>query len=671
MIIFFLLLVSILSIISIYQPLIFLILLALLWLLRRKIDFRLLLVTTISFMALAALMRFVQIALVNERLALVVTSKENYLIVRTLFSKYYINIKGNPYAVGDIIKINGLSNALSFNRIERGFDFKHYLNKQGVAFEIINYEIKTLFSFPIRPLEISKQLLVAYSDNAKVLIDALIFNNKDYQSIIISNFSSLHLLFLFSSSGIHIYFLFKLTNIISGLFLSKQNERDVLCLLLLFPLFLLNLNRFIFYRLFIVKAVMIYNRVKLNKKYDYITILSASALMFLLLNPFLIFNMSFYVSYGLSFYLYFLRPIIRRLKKSIRGIATFISIYIFLIPLRILTTNALMPLGIIVQFLVTPLISLYFVFAYIGVFIGGRGQVILNPLADLIAKISKGLSRFNLGIYASDIGTILLLVFIVLIVALIYALESKHRPLIRMCIISTLTLSFFVFVPYEQIYQQSVTFINVGQGDATLIIDRKTAILIDTGGSHYQDIAKEALIPFFRSKKIYDIDALIITHDDFDHNGAKQSLIDNFLVKRVVDQASAFPLRVGSITLDNLNDGSYHQEDNEKSLVIAFTLMNKKWLLMGDASTRNEMLIIKQHPTLRADYLKIGHHGSNTSSDITFLQHIRPKEAIISCGVNNFYGHPHHDVISNLEALDVVIRRTDIEGSIHYQSLAL
>ena len=90
------------------------------------------------------------------------------------------------------------------------------------------------------------------------------------------------------------------------------------------------------------------------------------------------------------------------------------------------------------------------------------------------------------------------------------------------------------------------------------------------------------------------------------------------------------------------------------------------FLFMGDAPKEIEDKIIERFPSLRADIIKLGHHGSNTSSSYTFLKHIAPKEAIISVGVNNIYHHPHSEVIKNLKALNIKIRRTDIEGSIIY-----
>ena len=91
---------------------------------------------------------------------------------------------------------------------------------------------------------------------------------------------------------------------------------------------------------------------------------------------------------------------------------------------------------------------------------------------------------------------------------------------------------------------------------------------------------------------------------------------------------------------------------------------------MGDASSKNEEEIIRNYPFLRADVLKVGHHGSSTSTSEAFLKHIRPKEAVISCGYKNYYNHPAPIVLDRLTRYQIRIRRTDLESSICYKSLS-
>jgi competence protein ComEC len=183
-------------------------------------------------------------------------------------------------------------------------------------------------------------------------------------------------------------------------------------------------------------------------------------------------------------------------------------------------------------------------------------------------------------------------------------------------------------------------------------------------------MAEEVLIPYLRKKRIYHLDYLIASHGDYDHIGAKDSLLKNFSVGKFIDSTESFPLTFGNVTLTNYNHYKASDE-NEKSLVLGMDFMDKKWLFMGDAPMEIEEEIIKDYPTLDCDILKAGHHGSKTSSSLDFLKTVTPDTAIISVGYKNHYGHPDKEVIARLESLNIEIRRTDVEGTITYQKFVM
>ena len=194
--------------------------------------------------------------------------------------------------------------------------------------------------------------------------------------------------------------------------------------------------------------------------------------------------------------------------------------------------------------------------------------------------------------------------------------------------------------------------------------------MIDTGGMTNKDVAKDSLIPYLKKKQIYDIDLLITTHDDYDHSGAKDSLCKFFKVKNYINDASAFPLSINGINLYNYNN--YQDEvtdENDKSFVIGFNLHNTSYLITGDAPKEIEYKIMEDYEFIDCDILKVGHHGSNTSTSDEFIKYLTPNEAIISCGKNNKYHHPHKETLDVLKKNKVKIRRTDEEGTITYRYL--
>ena len=163
--------------------------------------------------------------------------------------------------------------------------------------------------------------------------------------------------------------------------------------------------------------------------------------------------------------------------------------------------------------------------------------------------------------------------------------------------------------------------------------------LIDTGGLTYVDLAKECLIPYFAKLRIKKIDRVYITHMDFDHYGALDSLVNNFKIESVLYNEGDDFIKDINVYKDKEKDTNYN------SSVFSFKIKNTSFLIMGDAPKEIERKLISSIDS-NIDVLKVGHHGSNTSSSYEFLKYIRPKFAVISCGLNNKYNHPSASVIA-------------------------
>lgn len=177
------------------------------------------------------------------------------------------------------------------------------------------------------------------------------------------------------------------------------------------------------------------------------------------------------------------------------------------------------------------------------------------------------------------------------------------------------------------------------------------------------------------------------SHGDYDHMGSSINLIDNFNIENVIFNIGTYneleknlikklkeknikyykdikELNINDSKLYFLNTGIYDNE-NDNSNVIYFKLNNYKFLFMGDAGKKRKIDIIHKHNIKNIDFLKVGHHGSNTSSNIEFINTIKPKYSLISVGENNRYGHPNKEVLNNLD--NSKIYRTDRDGSIMFK----
>jgi len=195
------------------------------------------------------------------------------------------------------------------------------------------------------------------------------------------------------------------------------------------------------------------------------------------------------------------------------------------------------------------------------------------------------------------------------------------------------------------------------------------------------------LIPYFRSSGVKKIDYLILTHGDYDHMGEAINLVENFKVEKVIFNCGPYndlenelievldkkkikyysyikELNVDNNKLHFLQTKEYDNE-NENSNVIYTKLNGYKFMFMGDAGVEKEKDILEKYNVSKIDVLKIGHHGSKTSSDKNFIDEMNPKYSVISVGKNNRYGHPNKEVLNNLD--NSKIYRTDRDGSIMFK----
>lgn len=236
--------------------------------------------------------------------------------------------------------------------------------------------------------------------------------------------------------------------------------------------------------------------------------------------------------------------------------------------------------------------------------------------------------------------------------------------------------------------QLTVSFIDVGQGDATLIECDGEAMLIDAGlyGERYR------VLSYLSKKGIERLDYCVATHPHADHIGAMADVIYSFTVDTLVypacesDSSSwnsvldaadernvsylnpvpeeSFSLGSATVTVLSPQKDAEYSNLNNCSLVLKLTHNKVSFLFMGDAESEVEKSLLHSGADLKAQVLKCGHHGSSTSSSYEFIQAINPLAAVISCGKNNDYGHPHRDTLNTLAAQGVTLYRTDLDSTV-------
>ncbi len=243
-------------------------------------------------------------------------------------------------------------------------------------------------------------------------------------------------------------------------------------------------------------------------------------------------------------------------------------------------------------------------------------------------------------------------------------------------------------------YPLAVHFVDVGQGDGIVVRCGDTTVVIDGGDPDKSD----RVISLLKENGVQIVDCYIATHPHADHIGAAADIISGFFVKSVMmtqfselNMPTSVPYEkmmeairekkseiiyaaggdsfdFGQLHLDVFAPLSETSDYNDMSLVIKLTYKGVSFLFTGDAGTAVENQMMGAQYDLHATVLKVGHHGSNSSTGDVFLQKVDPSVAVISCGYQNDYGHPDAEVLQRLDKENVTVYRTDGQGTVSLYS---
>ena len=235
-------------------------------------------------------------------------------------------------------------------------------------------------------------------------------------------------------------------------------------------------------------------------------------------------------------------------------------------------------------------------------------------------------------------------------------------------------------------------FMDVGQGDAILVTTPDGNMLVDTSIQG----ARDELVAYLESAGVKELKYLVLTHPDADHIGNADYIIDNYKVANIllpnyastsktyermldamersdaniINPEPGYTFSLGALQNTVIAPNEEYGDPNEMSIVFKSVYGETSVMMTGDAEVESEGDIVKKWKAedLKSTILKVGHHGSSTSTTDAFLAAVDPKIAVISCGEDNKYGHPHVETVEKLTAKGVEIHRTDKEGTIVYKT---
>ncbi len=597
----------------------------------------------------------------DSHFGVVIVSKNSYFILQTISGRYYVYNELNTYEVFDILTVDGKVEKAAFTYYESQFNFNEYLKTYGVKKMINNASITPHFLSLFRIKHLINNNLSLYDTNTKSILSTLLFNlssSKDYSSLIYSSSLSYYL----SISSFHVYFLLEIIEKIVGI---KCKEKTINKVSIFFSIFFLIISN---YKLSLIKLVLLKILVFINynffkNKLSKIDLLGITYIFIGLIFPSYFSSINFYYSLPLYLLLMYSKEGALTFRTDKRKFYYIVIINLYFIPLLLISNGYFCLLSLPFALVISPLILIIFILGLIG---------LLIPLWPIFKILSNGFyfllvnfDKVNIKIYTSRFNIGLVILYYLFLFLGIYFIETKRKKKTLYSLGGLTTLILISLLPIENKYSSYISFINVGQGDSTLIVNKGKSYLIDTGGVSSIDLALETLIPYFKKNGIYKLDAVFITHHDYDHFGALESLKEHFYIGEIIEENNFKVKSFTDIKFFNLNTySSMWKEENDYSLVLYTSINNKGIMLMGDAPTSIEKKIVNDYPKLKVDILKLGHHGSSTSSSYELLNTYKPKISIISCGLKNKYNHPNKEVVVRLEKLNLPYRRTDEEGTI-------
>ena len=598
-----------------------------------------------------------------------------------IIGKYYVDndekvkeFKDN-YSFGDKIYIEGEISVPNNNTIPNNFNYKNYLYHKYIYYIIKIDKIKIISK--------NDNIFLNIKNSIYKRIDTIKYNNYLYAFIlgksyyidseVLNNYKINGITHLFALSGLHVsMFSSIILFILKKIKLSEKLSYFITSLFLIFFAFIASFTPSI------VRSVLFFILSSINNVYylyikpKYLLYIVFSILIFI--NPFYIYDTGFILSFCISFFILLFNEK-NKINNNLLSILV-ISILSTLssLPIIINMSYEINILGFINNLFFIPYVT-YIVFplSIIVVFIS-KLSFILNFLIIIMEYISKVSSNIlNVKLIFPKMSLFLIIIYYVLLILIVKKINLKK--------IFIIYLSFLYFrCNFDK--NNYVYFIDVGQGDSALIVTKNNkSILIDTGGkvgSNYS-LMKSNVIPFFKSIGIRKLDYLFITHGFYDHAGYGIDLVNNFNVKNRFTNKGKYNslekklniksfnnsyIKIDNVEIYSLNSKLYNNE-NSDSLVLLVIIDNYKLLFMGDASINTEKDIMNNYDIGDVFILKVGHHGSKTSSSEEFINIVNPKYSIISVGKNNKFGHPNKEVLDNLS--NSKIYRTDIDGSIMFK----
>ena len=630
----------------------------------------------------------------------------------------YINKKNKKLLeYGDLIEIKGEYSAPEVARSYKGFDYSQYLKTLNIYGTIKVEESKIINKNQLSPILISinniKEKMIDNANRnmpkrtANLLLGILIGERDNIQEDIIESFRTANLSHILAVSGAHTsYIILGITYLISK---SKTPKRIgyIITIINLLIFIIITGASYSVVRACIMAIVVIGAKICYRKE-NFFTSICISLIIILIQNPFAINDIGLKLSFmGTAGIVIFNKSITNffiklKIKKKIaEALSVTFSAQLMIMPITILNFNTISLTFFISNILASPLLGIIIIFGFISIFISS----ILNPISKvlflilhiflelliLVSKVTEKIPGSSILVKTPNI--LFAIVYYILILFFNYFFVIKQNPTRRFHkkIIKIITIKnikngfkviavvFLIMLLLTRIVRiinptLKIYFIDVGQGDSTLIVTPKNKKILIDGGEGKTNV----LFQYLLDRRINKIDYIIISHFDSDHCNGLIEIIEKMRVENIVmskqsKESEEYKKILEIIKQKNIKVSSVKAEDkiiieknlytkilnpaekfefqdlNNNAIVAKLVYKNFSMLFTGDIEKAEENLAKKYKNELKSTILKVAHHGSKTSTSEEFLKYVEPQIALIGVGENNKFGHPNQITIEKLK----------------------
>lgn len=630
----------------------------------------------------------------------------------------YVDKKMN-IEYGDLIYLKGQYLLPDIARNENGFNYRNYLKTLKVFGSVNVEKINIIKKDKLK--SISYNLKCYFKSNIKKVI-----KNEEYSNIIIGmvlgdvsnlsddlkkQFNDSNLTHILAVSGTQVSsIILGITVIMTSIKVDKRKIYFIIICIVIIFLSITNespsIQRACFVSILNLVAKIFFKRADIWNN------LGVSLFVTLVNNPYSIYSLSLILSYlgflGIIVYskisMYKFKN--KFIKYFVDNICLIVIIQIFVFPVILYNFGTISLTFLFSNILVLPLAAIITLVGFIIMILPIKIFIIVNILVRIIIELTSFFSNLKLSkIYLPIPNFSEIIIYYIFLIYIVYLIKKgyfhviKHffrKNKIKIAIIFLL----IIFINAKLPKTLEIKFIDVGQGDATLITTKyNKKILIDGGGSEFNssfDVGEKTLLPYLLKHKINKLDYVVISHFDSDHIGGLFTIIeelsvDNLIIGKQYENSENYKklmkiVKDKKIKLQIVDAGDRINIDklthidvlwpyskniikenilNNNSLVCKLIYEDFSMLFTGDIEEIAEKRILSIYKEeLKSTVLKVPHHGSNTSSNQEFIKAIFPKIALIGVGQNNIFGHPNEEVIQRLEKYNIKIFRTDKNGEI-------